>query len=134
MGKISDAAKRIKAAHGQGGATTRDAAIEQELTEALKVLENETIAHQLKQADMWLSALRFRLNQIGVPWSLAQSNDFFVGMFGNAARQVVAEHEASAAEWARELAAAGLTVDEVFERATAVLEDEVRGSQSAPWN
>ena len=47
---------------------------------------------------------------------------------------VVAEHERSAREYARELDAAGLSYDDALDGALQIIEDEARGAKSAAWN
>jgi hypothetical protein len=138
MGKITKAAERIAAAVAESRNEpnkARNEALGQELDAFLAPIRGDsTPAHQAQQADLWIGAIRFRLNQIGVPLTLKESDAFFVSMFGDMAAGIVAEHEISAREYARELEAAGLSCDEVLDAASRIIEDEARGAKSAVWN
>lgn len=138
MGKIADAAERIAVAVGANcdePNKARNEALERELDAFLAPIRGDTTpAHQAHQADLWLGAVRFRLQELGVHFTLKESDAFFVGMFGDMAAGIVAEHERSAREYAHELEAAGLSYDEALDGALHVIEDEARGNKSATWN
>lgn len=140
MSKISETAERIsgaiRAAHRETETwdpyVVRNKAIAEELDAFLAPIAHEADAYKAQQADLWLGAVRACLRDIGVHFTMQESDDFFGTTFGDAAAAIIAEHRANARAWADELD--GRAPIEALDEVRAAMEDEARGSRSAAWN